>query len=93
MTVLLTLRADFLDRPLLYPEFARRLAAGMVTMPAPDLAELDEIVRRPAENLGVGFARGWWREGSSATSLISRELCPCWSTPSPSCSLTATATN
>jgi serine/threonine protein kinase/WD40 repeat protein/DNA-binding SARP family transcriptional activator len=58
VTVLVTLRADFLDRPLLYPEFARRLAAGMVTMPAPDLAELDEIVRRPAENLGVGFAPG-----------------------------------
>jgi serine/threonine protein kinase/DNA-binding SARP family transcriptional activator/WD40 repeat protein len=58
VTVVVTLRADFLDRPLRYQDFGDLLAAStvMVTAPSPD--ELIEAIARPAENVRVGLESG-----------------------------------
>ncbi len=58
VSVLITLRADFLDRPLRYPEFGDRLGAGVVTLAAPSRGELASAIRLPAENVGVSYAPG-----------------------------------
>ncbi len=52
VTVVVTMRADFLDRPLRYPEFGELLGAGMVTVAAPGPDELVEAVTRPAVGSG-----------------------------------------
>ena len=46
--VLVTLRADFLDHPLRYPEFGELLRTGMVAVAAPSEDELAEAIERPA---------------------------------------------
>ena len=51
--IVITLRADFLDRPLRYSAFGRLLADTMVTLPALGPDELGEAVRGPVERLGV----------------------------------------
>ena len=56
--VVVTLRADFLDHPLRYPEFGELLGAGMVTVPAPSEDELAEAIERPAATVGVRFEPG-----------------------------------
>ena len=56
--VVVTLRADFLDHPLRYPEFGELLGAGMVTVAAPSEDELAEAIERPAETVGVRFEPG-----------------------------------
>ena len=58
MTVLLTLRADFLDRPLRYPEFGDLLATGTVMVATPGRDDLAEAIIRPASNVGVGLEPG-----------------------------------
>jgi len=56
--VVVTLRADFLDHPLRYPEFGELLGAGMVTVAAPSEDELAEVIERPAAAVGVRFEAG-----------------------------------
>jgi WD40 repeat protein/DNA-binding SARP family transcriptional activator len=56
--VVLTLRADFLDHPLRYPEFGELLRAGMVAVAAPSEDELTETIERPAKRVGVRFEPG-----------------------------------
>jgi WD40 repeat protein/DNA-binding SARP family transcriptional activator len=56
--VVVTLRADFLDHPLRYPEFGELLGAGMLTVAAPSEDELAEAIERPAETVGVRFEPG-----------------------------------
>ena len=56
--VVLTLRADFLDHPLRYPEFGELLRGGMVAVAAPSEDELAEAIERPATRVGVRFEPG-----------------------------------
>jgi len=58
LRVLLTLRADFLDHPLRYPEFGELLRGGMVAVAAPSDDELAEAIERPAKRVGVRFEPG-----------------------------------
>jgi DNA-binding SARP family transcriptional activator/WD40 repeat protein len=52
--VVVTLRADFLDRPLLISSFGELLGDNMVTVPAPGGGELAEAIVGPANGVGVG---------------------------------------
>ena len=56
--VVVTLRADFLDRPLRYPEFGELLKAGMVAVTAPSEDDLAEAIQSPAASVGVRFEAG-----------------------------------
>jgi WD40 repeat protein len=56
--VVITLRADFLDHPLRYPEFGELLRAGMVAVVAPPEDELAEAIEQPAKRVGVRFEPG-----------------------------------
>ena len=53
LRVVVTLRADFLDRPLLLSSFGELLGDNMVTVPAPGGRELGEAVVGPANGVGV----------------------------------------
>jgi WD40 repeat protein/DNA-binding SARP family transcriptional activator len=56
--VVVTLRADFLDHPLRYPEFGELLRAGIVPVAVPSEDELALAIERPAERVGVRFEPG-----------------------------------
>ncbi len=56
--VLVTLRADFLDHPLRYPEFGELMRSGMVAVTAPSEDELAAAIERPAATVGVRFEPG-----------------------------------
>jgi WD40 repeat protein/DNA-binding SARP family transcriptional activator len=56
--VLVTLRADFLDHPLRYPEFGELVRAGMVAVSTPSEDELAAAIERPAATVGVRFEPG-----------------------------------
>ena len=56
--VLLTLRADFYDRPLAYPGFGELLGARTQTLTPLSAAELEQAVREPAEQVGVALEPG-----------------------------------
>jgi WD40 repeat protein len=56
--VVITLRADFFDRPLQHPEFGGMLKAGMFALTAPTAERLGDAVQRPAEAVGVGWEAG-----------------------------------
>lgn len=51
--VIVTLRADFYDRPLLYPRFGHLFAERTEAVPALTPDELEQAIRRPAERMGV----------------------------------------
>ena len=53
LRVIVTLRADFYDRPLIYPRFGEVLAAGteVVSPLTPD--ETEQAIRRPVEAVGI----------------------------------------
>ena len=53
--VVLTLRADFYDRPLAYPEFGARMGDGVVNVVSLTPDELEEAAQKPAELAGVSF--------------------------------------
>ena len=53
LVVVLTLRADFYDRPLEYPDFGNRIAAGVVNVTPMTLEELEAAAREPAATRGV----------------------------------------
>jgi DNA-binding SARP family transcriptional activator/WD40 repeat protein/serine/threonine protein kinase len=52
----LTLRADFLDRPLRYSDFGGLLKASTVMLAAPNPNELGEAIVKPAKGVGVEVA-------------------------------------
>jgi hypothetical protein len=51
--ILLTLRADFYDRPLVHPEFGRVFVPGVVSVLPMTPEELGTAVVRPAQRMGV----------------------------------------
>ena len=51
--VIVTLRADFYDRPLSYARFGDLLAAGTQAIPPLTPDELEQAIRRPAERVGI----------------------------------------
>jgi WD40 repeat protein/DNA-binding SARP family transcriptional activator/class 3 adenylate cyclase len=53
LRVVVTLRADFYDRPLTYPRFAELLAATTEAVPPLTPDELEQAIRRPAQQVGV----------------------------------------
>ena len=53
VSIVVGIRADFFDRPLEYGTFGDLLRAGTVPLTLPDADELAEIIRRPAEAVGV----------------------------------------
>jgi DNA-binding SARP family transcriptional activator len=53
LRVVLTLRADFYDRPLTCPRFGELLAARTEAVPPLAADELEQAIRRPAEQVGV----------------------------------------
>ena len=58
MRVVVTLRADFYDRPLMYPDFGLLVEAhSAIVLPLTD-AELEQAVRAPAERVGAVLEKG-----------------------------------
>jgi len=53
LRVIVTLRADFYGRPLVYPRFAELLAEGTEAVPPLTPDELERAIRGPAERIGV----------------------------------------
>ncbi len=58
LRVVITLRADFFDRPLEYPEFGALLKQGLVPVSLPDEMELAAAIAQPAIAAGVEFEPG-----------------------------------
>ena len=56
--VVVTLRADFYDRPLLYPEFGHLLHTHMETVMPLSPAELERAISGPANRVGVSLEPG-----------------------------------
>src|SRR5215210_1511749 len=56
--VVVTMRADFLHRPLLCPEFGELFKEGMVGVTSPSDDDLAAAIERPAEAAGVRFEAG-----------------------------------
>jgi DNA-binding SARP family transcriptional activator/WD40 repeat protein len=56
--VVTTIRADFLDRPLAYAEFAEAIAAGLVTVGPPTRDGLAQAVSAPARTVGLELEAG-----------------------------------
>ena len=51
--VVATMRADFYDRPLLHAEFGRLVADRTVVVHSPSPADLEEMIRGPASQVGL----------------------------------------
>jgi WD40 repeat protein/DNA-binding SARP family transcriptional activator/class 3 adenylate cyclase/tRNA A-37 threonylcarbamoyl transferase component Bud32 len=58
LRVIVTLRADFYDRPLVYPRFGELLAARTEAVPPLTPDELEQAIRGPTEQVGVRAERG-----------------------------------
>ncbi|MEX1037776.1 MAG: BTAD domain-containing putative transcriptional regulator, partial [Acidimicrobiia bacterium] len=58
LRVVITLRADFFDRPLQYPRFGEALEAGLVPVTVPDGDDLAQAAVMPARSEGVEFEDG-----------------------------------
>lgn len=56
--VVLTIRADFFDRPLRYPRFGELVGNAIVAVTLPDEEELRLAVERPAQSVGARFEPG-----------------------------------
>ena len=56
--IVLTIRADFFDRPLSYPEFADLVRAGLVTVAPPSEESLALAITRPARGVGLDLEPG-----------------------------------
>ena len=56
--VIATLRADFYDRPLVYPRFGELLASRTEAIPPLQPDELEQAIRGPAERAGVSLEPG-----------------------------------
>jgi WD40 repeat protein len=58
MRVVITLRADFYDRPLLHPEFGRLVEERTVVVLPLSAEELEAVIRKPAERAGAILEEG-----------------------------------
>jgi WD40 repeat protein/serine/threonine protein kinase/DNA-binding XRE family transcriptional regulator len=58
LRIVLTLRADFYDRPLSYPSFGELMRGNTEVVLPLDAKELAEAIRKPAEQVGVTFEDG-----------------------------------
>ena len=58
LRVIVTLRADFYDRPLVHPRFGELLATRTEGVPPLTPDELEQAIRRPAEQEGVRLGSG-----------------------------------
>ena len=58
LRIVLTLRADFLDRPLQYPDLAEIVRERTVLVPAMSLDELERAIVGPAKRVGLIFDEG-----------------------------------
>jgi WD40 repeat protein/DNA-binding SARP family transcriptional activator len=58
LRVVVTLRADFYDRPLIYPRFGELLAERTEAVPPLTPDELEQAIRGPAESIGVSPGPG-----------------------------------
>lgn len=56
--VIITLRADFYDRPLHYPDFGELVRSRMETLLPLSAQELERAISKPAERVGVFFEPG-----------------------------------
>ena len=56
--ILVTMRADFFDRPLAYPEFAELIQAGFIPVIAPTGEGLAQAIAGPARRVGVDLEPG-----------------------------------
>ncbi|MBE2268155.1 MAG: protein kinase [Anaerolinea sp.] len=56
--IVITLRADFYDRPLIYPEFGEMVRSRMVTLLPLSPQELERAIVAPAERVGASFEPG-----------------------------------
>jgi WD40 repeat protein len=56
--VVITLRADYYDRPLLYPEFGELLRTHMETLMPLSPTELERVISGPADRAGVNLEPG-----------------------------------
>ena len=56
--VVVTLRADFYDRPLMYPEFGELVRDRSETVLPLTAKELESAIRNPVQNVGVKFEEG-----------------------------------
>ena len=56
--MVLTMRADFFDRPLEYPEFGELVGAGLVTVSPPTEEGLAQAIAAPARSVGVDLEPG-----------------------------------
>ena len=56
--IVITLRADFYDRPLHYAEFGEMLRSRMETILPLSAQELERAISKPAERIGVSFEPG-----------------------------------
>ncbi len=58
LRIILTLRADFFDLPLQYPEFAEVFRDGVITVSPPTADGLARAITQPAMNVGVSLEPG-----------------------------------
>src|SRR5690606_9825636 len=56
--VVTTIRADFLDRPLTYGDFAASVSAGLVTVGPPTREGLARSIAAPARSVGLDLEPG-----------------------------------
>ena len=73
LRLVFTLRADYYDRPLAHPSFARILDATTVNVTPLSADELERAMVEPAKRLGVGFEPG----------LVALIVADCIGQPSP----------
>jgi WD40 repeat protein len=58
LRLLVTLRADFFDRPLLYPEFGNLVRKRTEVILPLNGEELDRVITKPVEQVGIGLEQG-----------------------------------
>jgi WD40 repeat protein len=58
LRLLVTLRADFYDRPLLYPEFGNLVRKRTEVILPLTGAELERVITKPVEQIGIGLEQG-----------------------------------
>ena len=58
LRVVVTLRADFYDRPLMHPDFSRLMQARTEVVVPLSPEELEHAIREPAERVGALFEQG-----------------------------------
>lgn len=58
LSVILTMRADFFDRPLGYPQFGEIFEAALVPVTVPNDQQLAMAISQPAHSVGVEFEEG-----------------------------------